>query len=483
MLGFFELCLVNVPAGTHASLLIVDARSSITKTSNTNSTTKAQQQQLCSSPEYHTTPFPLKGDAISQTNSSITCGLQNSQDAFSKYMREIVRNNWLEPNLTQHCDIVVYGVALGSGFVQDVIDEEDASSSSSSQGDDDSNICFFMLTYQKDMPDRHGQPMKLGQYWFLPIPQWVFPYQNPRRNAKVRCFDIVFLGCYLCNIYVLLTHNAVIPILPPPPNTTLLQLLKYAGSLLFDTKKHIIWQDAKFFRKSLAWKRPSNYQKLLQNDACVTTFGLPTHPDTVGKTKSRIVATTNGTQQQLPYHTKFKDHCNHVIGAIKTRPNVTDSADALSKQCSGYIEAVENDNKEQQQTGIHMNKNILNEGLIDSAIIFWNHASEECRSFNDRLRCTMLDQINCHSDRDQPAFPFILHTFGFQDPVYNNYKKQNGTKIVVNFEDWNTRIHDLDFHYRNDDNDDSNKMTMVRIVRSNCHWYYGPVGKKCDFWK
>ena len=194
---------------------------------------------------------------------------------------------------------------------------------------------------------------------------------------------------------------------------------------------------------------------------------------------SRIV---NATQQQ-PYHTKFKDHCNHVMDAIKRRPNVTDSVDAVSKQCSGYIEAVEND---EQQTGKHKNKNILNEGLIDSAIILWNHASEECRSFNDRLRCTMLDQINCHSDRDQPAFPFILHTFGFQDPVYNNYKKKNGTKIVVNFEDWNTRIHDLDFHYSNDDDNDddsNNNMTMVRIIRSNCHWYYGPVGKECDFWK
>ena len=192
LLGFFEISLDSIPAGTFASLLVADARSSINKTSNTNATTTSQQEQQCTSPEYHTTPFPLKGDTISQTNSSITCGIQNSQDAFSKYMREIVWKNWLEPNLTQHCDIVVYGVALGSKFVQDVIDEVPSSSSSSSppHDDNDDNICFFMLTYQKDMPDRQRRPMKFGQYWFLPIPQWVFPYQNPRRNAKVS-----YLGC------------------------------------------------------------------------------------------------------------------------------------------------------------------------------------------------------------------------------------------------------------------------------------------------
>jgi hypothetical protein len=186
LLGFFELRLVYMPEGIRSSLLVVDTTSSsITKTpssfSLSNNTTKSQKQQHCTSPEYHSTPFPLRGDAISQTNSSITCGLQNSHDPFSKYLREIVRNNWLVPNLTASCEAVVYGVALGGSFVQDVMD----GAPSSSSGND--GICFFMLTYQKDMPDRHGQPMKFGQYWFLPIPQWVFPYQNPRRNAKVSC--------------------------------------------------------------------------------------------------------------------------------------------------------------------------------------------------------------------------------------------------------------------------------------------------------
>jgi hypothetical protein len=179
----------------------------------------------------------------------------------------------------------------------------------------------------------------------------------PKNQTKNK-IDLIFLFYRLCYYFL---H-------------TLRQLLKYAGPLLFDTKKHVIWQDAKFFRRTWGWMRPTNYLPLLQNDACVTTFGLPIHPDTVGK-PNRVAYNES---QQKTYYTKLKDHCDHVVGAIKTRPDVTDSTDAVSEQCLGYIDAVE-----KAQTG---NKNILNEGLIDSAIILWNQRSEECRSFNDRLR-------------------------------------------------------------------------------------------------
>jgi hypothetical protein len=417
----------------------------------------------CTSPESHV-PWPLEGFVYSKT-SRMSCGMR-SPTPFSLFFRGTLWKKNLRP-LTQDCKrLVVFGVAFGGEFVTDLDAPHVRLLINATDLLRRHGRCFFIFTSEEDIrnvsstaranmwnepgggnassyhtsSDGYTNPIAIGHNILIPIPSSILPYRNPRRNVK---------------------------------------LLKYMGQFMFRQAEVIVWQDAKFFRDDFAGKQPVDYEELIERDACVTAMGLPVHKGTVGLENIR-----RGIMDRGRYTPKYEHHCMAIIDALIDRPNVTDSADNLIRQCDAYMQHV------YLQEG---NTEAMNQGLIDSAFIIWNQRTPACRDFNGALRCTIMDQIQCHSDRDQVSIPFALYTMGLS----GRYARHPGESKRPVDRSWDPRIHDLDFirsgaDHNNDDNNNNNQLglrkeykpassstsddVMVRVVRSSCHWYFSRLG-------
>lgn len=426
----------------------------------------------CTSPE-RDVPWPLGGEVSSKT-SNVTCGL-SADSPTSAYFRDTLLDKTLSV-LTKNCtDLVVYGVAFGRDFVNDmnktITDHPTRFDTLLQQH----GRCFFMFTTNdNDGGLLDGQrttttttivddPIMLGHYWLVSIPPWALPYRNPRRNAK---------------------------------------LLKYAGRLLFPNTGTLIWQDAKFFNKDLQSQLPADYRHIIQDvPACVTAIGLREHPNTVGKDR---------LDRGDHFHV---EHCKTVKRAIERRPNVTDSAGSILQQCQRYIYDVQ---------GTMGNYTFLDRTMVDTAFIVWDESTEQCRDFNSGLRCTMLDELHCYSDRDQISLPYALYK---QQQQHEN-TNHNTTPLMITYrggipldERYSPEMHDIDLiiptiHNNHNisrpsatttiDEDGTeaadavgggvvipitpsppmvDRSIMVRIIRSNCHWYKAGLGRDCKYWK
>ncbi|KAG7350000.1 DUF616 domain containing protein [Nitzschia inconspicua] len=336
----------------------------------------------CTSPESDI-PFPMKGDVSSIFNANHTCGL-NAPNPISIYLKDTIRDKVM-PQLLQNCsDLVVYGVALGYQYVlrlQQSLQQQNFQRSNRLL--EAHGKCFFLFVSQEDMPQRQNRPLLIGHFWFVPIPESVFPYRNPRRNAK---------------------------------------LLKYMGQLLFSDVPTVIWQDAKLvtdFKRQQA----TNYQTLIRrSDTCVTTFGLPVHANTLGASNPAVLSGKTRPPD------KFQAHCDTIVRAVTRRPNVTDSIDSVTQQCLVYVQHAMAQNATES----------LHENLVDTAFIIWNQGSNECRDFGHQFRCSLLDQIHCHSDRDQIPFPFVVQQLGLE-----GYYKSGGKRgLILVDDDWDPRKDD-----------------------------------------
>ncbi|KAL3915735.1 MAG: hypothetical protein SGILL_005505, partial [Bacillariaceae sp.] len=407
----------------------------------------------CTSPESHV-PWPMEGKDRSKT-SSLTCGMRASTP-FSSFFRGTLWKKTLRP-LTEHChDLVVFGVAFGGDFVTDLDAPHVHKLVNATDLLQKHGKCFFILTLQDDIErnkeqlakssmlstysdrnassstqheaddqpdDNFNELIMIGHNILIPIPQDILPYRNPRRNVK---------------------------------------LLKYMGQFMFRQTDTVIWQDAKFFRDDFVSKQPKDYKSTVE-DACVTTMGLPVHKGTVGLENIR-----EGILQNGRYRPQYEHHCQTIIAALIDRPNVTDSASNLIRQCDAYLQHV------YLQEG---NTETMNQGLIDSAFIVWNQKTQQCRDFNSALRCTIMDQIQCHSDRDQVSIPFAMYSMGLS----GKYKPHPDEDERPADPLWDPRIHDLDFVLKQDKRQgtspsDSKDDVMVRVVRSSCHWYFSTLG-------
>jgi len=296
--------------------------------------------------------------------------------------------------------------------------------------------CFFILTTEDDIKQNEDivekynspgrtfrDPVNIGHNILIPIPTEILPYRNPRRNVK---------------------------------------LLKYMGQYIFQQAETVIWQDAKFFRDDFVSKQPKDYSDLVEKDTCVTTIGLPVHKITVGLDNIR-----RGLQKNGRYTAQYEHHCQTIIAALTDRPNVTDSSENLINQCDAYLQHV------YQKEG---NIESMNQGLIDSAFIVWNQKTQACRDFSNTLRCTIMDQIQCHSDRDQVSIPFAMYSMGVSG-IYRQYKGEGKKKVD---EKWDPRIHDLDFIVTDkamtNSSENNDNGVMLRVTRSSCHWYFSRLG-------
>eukprot|EP00536_Pseudo-nitzschia_multiseries_P013743 jgi/Psemu1/212646/e_gw1.608.5.1 len=392
----------------------------------------------CTSPENHV-PWPLEGEVHSKT-SDITCGMQ-SNTKFSEFFRSEIWRRKFEPLIKKCNKLVVFGVAFGGNFVRDLDAPHVRSLINATHLEERHGQCFFILTTEHDVVtnreivDKYNvedrsfvDAITIGHNILIPIPDNILPYKNPRRNVKI---------------------------------------LKYMGQYMFQNAETVIWQDAKFFRDDFVSKQPMDYEALFEEDACVTTMGLPVHKITVGLENIRRAYKEFGH-----YTAQYEHHCQTIIAALKERPDVTDSSENLIRQCDAYLQHV------YKEEG---NIETMNQGLIDSAFIIWNHKTQACRDFSNAFRCTIMDQIQCHSDRDQVSIPFAMYKMD----VSGMYRQRKGTELRKVDSDWDPRIHDLDFVLdetktsRNSTirvSDKHDKPVMIRVTRSSCHWYFSRLG-------
>lgn len=513
----------------------------------TKTTHDSSIPSICTSPERHV-PWPLHGTTQSRINPSLTCGVQQRGDghlggagsAFAEYFREVLIPKQVQPIMEEEqCqDLVVFGVAFGEHFLNLIVEREQATRVRIAQASNQTNArkkksrnrgslynpqdlidrhhrCFFMFVLQEEsdkliLPDSSSeQPTSwwwrpswslsssstssstpprriksLGHNWLIPIPSSVLPYENMRRNAK---------------------------------------LLKYMGHLAFTgdgdfggnntiAVKTIIWQDAKFLRFD---ERviPRRYDNLFQSrnrgnattvrgifnsttntkrgnqrtspQPCITSMGLPIH-------ESAFFNLNNQTSygRTFSYRPRYEDHCRAIIDALTERPSVTDSPESLMDQCRTYMEHIAGEENAASGPSLEgTGANMLDHALIDSAFIVWNESTEMCREFNAALRCTIMDQIHCHSDRDQVNIPFALYHMGLEAQYMNENDvlddPRNATELQARpvDDEWQTRVHDLKWVYKrgNDTISRHRSDVLLRIIPSSCHWYYTfPIGRRDD---
>jgi len=389
----------------------------------------------CTSPESHVA-WPLEGDIRSMTSDSLTCGM-NSDTPFANFFRGDLWKRKFHPLIAKCTKLVVFGVAFGGQFVSDLDAHHVRTLVNATDLLERHNRCFFILTTDADI-DHNAEivekyndksrsfidPVVIGHNILIPLPEDILPYKNPRRNVK---------------------------------------LLKYMGQYMFQEAETVIWQDAKFFRNDFVSKQPMDYRNMVEKDSCVTAVSLPVHKITVGIENIR-----RGFRKDGRYTAQYEHHCQTIIAALVNRPNVTDSSDNLIRQCDAYLQHV------YQEAGT---TDTMNHGLIDSAFIVWNHKTQACRDFSSTLRCTIMDQVQCHSDRDQVSIPFALYNMG----VSGKYRPRKGDKLQKVDEKWDPRIHDLDFLVTNSSNPKFTKSissddVMLRVTRSSCHWYFSRLG-------
>lgn len=421
---------------------------------NSTSTNTHRDHRICTSPEYQKVTWPLNGTSSTSTiTPSFSCGMDPSQSSsFGDYYRNTIWKQQILPlaNKEQCRDMVIFGVAFGAQFVRQLISGAALQTFNATKLVDQQGPCFFMFTSIEDMVDA-GLPYYKNNsagsvpltsirtenlpFWWIPIPSNYLPYVSPRRNAK---------------------------------------LLKYAGHFLFPNTSTIIWQDAKFFRQDMVDRQPRNYQVIADasHDTCLTAVGLPVHPNTVGN--------DHPSPHSLRLKHRYAWQCHAVVEALRRRPNVTDSPTSLMYQCLAYLSDLQHNLDTTSR---------LDYGLVDTAFLIWNEATKRCRSFNAELRCTVLDQLHCHSDRDQINFPYSLYRMGVTG--YYTPFRYNKTKEVD--QNWDPRSSDVEYYLNSELHRARQKQRRrrfvhqslqptVRIARYNCHWYRNRLGEGCRFW-
>lgn len=206
------------------------------------------------------------------------------------------------------------------------------------------------------------------------------------------------------------------------------KLLKLNPSLLFPWAKRIIWQDAKLLRST--FYNPPDLVPYFRNTVeilgvCASFMSLPKHRSSVAKFENVTLL----------------NHCATLLKASSKRPNLSDGLESLSLQCALYY-------------GSHLHLDsmdprrqiFLQEPMIDSALMLFDMQSETCRQFNPNLACTWLNEIHCHSDRDQVSFPTSLAS--------------SGVRLSPS----------IDSSFRIFEGADG--QPLVGLIPSECHWYY-----------
>ena len=225
------------------------------------------------------------------------------------------------------------------------------------------------------------------------------------------------------------SHFIIIDItkMPYKNNRRNVKVLKFSPGLLFPWADRVIWQDQKFPAK-WDFQLPKDYMlhfnRTIENQGtCLSFVGLPHHESAIG-----VAANVTLSAQ-----------CNAIISAVEGRPSVSDSIDSVRTQCEKYME-----------------RNIRQTPLVDTAFIVYDMRSSSCRKFNGNFLCTWLDEIHCHSDRDQISFPFIIDSMDLELASGQNIPgKEYRDQVYVN----------------------AKNKPMLHVAKRSCHWYYGSFSR------
>lgn len=225
-------------------------------------------------------------------------------------------------------------------------------------------------------------------------------------------------------------------------------------------------------------RQPMNYSKLYkpptisnaneneysEDEPCVTVYSLPRNKATVGITS---------IERDDPL---FPGHCKHIINSMEkltpegSKTGVSKDASttaSLIQQCDAYIQFVYKR---------EVDSDFLNQVMADTNFISWNESTDFCRDFNAELRCAILDQLHCHTDRDRLAFAFALYVtqMGLGSTTEFSNGKRTTKREPVD-ERFSKQRHDLQI-YRTVEAPLANgtivtqKRDVVKILRSHLHW-------------
>merc|ERR1712238_378959 len=237
----------------------------------------------------------------------------------------------------------------------------------------------------------------------------------------------------------------------------------------------------KFFSVKGLNKQPVNYHEIYpkqtkkadghanNDEPCVTTFAMP---------KNRFTVGTKNLKQDEEV---FIGHCQFILTSawskLKANTTAADNPSSIVQQCEAYIQYIY-----ERELDTH----ILNQGMIDTDFMSWYEGTETCRTFNSKLRCIILDQLHCHSNRDALVFPIAVYQMGGLQTEYNDQPRKKLTYRGPVDELFSRLRHDLNFvqeiatttETSNNNGDSKNnllsttKQDMIRIIRDRRHWSY-----------
>eukprot|EP00536_Pseudo-nitzschia_multiseries_P016180 jgi/Psemu1/328156/estExt_fgenesh1_pg.C_10400004 len=426
----------------------------------------------CSSPEFDTVPWPFglesNANTITDNNSEErgwpSCG---EPSPVHKSFWEAVWNNHLRylANKDRCSDLVVFSEALGVNMehllralemTEFTIEGKQKVLDKQSKMQLKHGRCFFLFVLEEDlkaqmdgnhvfskplMVGNHTDVLISGQYLLIPVDRKTFPYKSMPRNSR---------------------------------------LLRYGNQFLFPYAKTAIYQDVNFLSEDYSLRLPVNYHQLhpqgrrvlgAAHAPCLTVFSLPRNSQTVGK-KSNV----------FPYDGLFEGHCKYLLNSFvkKGTEEGNSISESLIQQCDAYLQYVY---KRELTT------EILNHGMIDTNFMSWNEGTEYCRDFNAKLRCTILDQLHCHSHIDRIVFPFALYV-QYQrgllasplKPPTISYKTDSSEKSRVPVGPlFDGTIRNLEFMQSEAPFGDANstnaaQRNMILILRKRRHWTKVSIG-------
>jgi len=147
-----------------------------------------RKKRQCGSPERNT-PWPFHGCpvnatgvlgdgfAISSLTSDLTCGLCDKQTGFASYLSQV--SKVIEKTLQKSCsDLIVYGVAVGSKYVNKLTEMPESRESY--------RQChvIVVLNVHYELLDPNFLKKQAEQI-FVPITRKQLPYRHMRRNTKL----------------------------------------------------------------------------------------------------------------------------------------------------------------------------------------------------------------------------------------------------------------------------------------------------------
>lgn len=365
----------------------------------------------CTSPEKNV-PWNLDGRCLESQHYNGSCSFSLSPNRTcgfcgesNKYLRDLRDHLFI---YKEKCEgLVIYGAALGDKYYEWMHDIS-FFSRRPKRSVDLYDTCFFQFV---DGPEERKELLSADKSQILiNVPLSKFPFKNNRRSVK---------------------------------------LLKMNPSHLFPWAKRIIWQDAKLLRGMSKYDIPIDYNQHFVNTVgrtgtCSSFMSLPNHLSSISGsliTSEALNLFLANPNENLLNATSLLRHCATIFDAAVRRPSVSDSIFAVVFQCLKYYDFFGKQNQ---------NNIFFQEPLIDSAFMIFDMRSDLCRKFNEDLLCSWLQEIHCHSDRDQVSFSAALSS--------TNLNLKSGS---VNAVTATARV------YAN-----SNNLPMVALLPSNCHWYY-----------